>query len=142
MILFVDDDLYHLENDVLNLRACGYKVHGLSTVDEALKFLAAHWNEIDGVICDVMMPHGESFTAADTRAGLRSGLRLFEWARKQWPDLPFVIFTNVKNEGLRSNFEKESRCMYMQKQDYWQGVKFIEQIRKFIPLPGEGKKSS
>lgn len=141
MILFVDDDPHHVENDVLNLRACGYKVHHASTIDEALNFLAAHSKEIDGVICDVMMPHGEAFTAAETRSGLRAGLKLFEWARKQWPDLPFVIFTNVKQEVLRSHFEKEPHCIYIQKQVYW-GSKFTEQIKNFIPPPAEDRKSS
>jgi CheY-like chemotaxis protein len=140
MILFVDDDLYHLENDISNLRACGYKVHHASTVDEAVDFIATHRNEIDGVICDIMMPHGEAFTAAETRAGLRAGLKLFEWARKQWPDLLFVIFTNVQYENLRGYFEKEPRCIYMQKQDYW-GTKFPEQIKKIIPLPAEDRKN-
>lgn len=142
MILFVDDDPHHVENAVFNLRACGYQVHEVSTVDNALQFLAAHGNEIDGIICDVMMPHGDAFGSAETRAGLRTGLKLFEQAREQWPDLPFVIFTNVKEEVLRSYFEKESRCLYMQKQDYWEGKKFTERIKNFIPLSPEGTKSS
>ena len=141
MILFVDDDPYHVENDVFNLRACGYKVHEVSTVDEALAFLAAHRNDIDAVICDVMMPHGEAFGPAETRGGLRTGLRLFEKARDQSPELLFVVFTNVHSEGLRAYFERDPHCLYMQKQDNW-GRKFTEQIKTFIPLPAEGKKSS
>src|SRR5581483_4642005 len=107
MILFVEDEGSRVENDIEELRFCGYEVQLVTNVDQAIQFLEGRRSEIDGVICDVMMPHDQHFSAEETRDGLRTGVKLFEWARARWPELPFVIFTNVRSEALRPRFENE-----------------------------------
>ena len=137
MILFVEDEGSRVENDIEELRFCGYEVHLVTSVDQAIKFLEGRRSEIDGVICDVMMPHDRHFSAKETRDGLRTGVKLFEWVRARWPELPFVIFTNVLSEGLRSRFEDEPSCLYIEKRDFL-GNDFIEQVQSLIPLPNKG----
>lgn len=135
MILFIDDD-DHVENDVEELRFCGYEVHWAGTLDEAVGFLNERGDAVDGVICDVMMLHGKHFNAADTRDGMRAGVKFFEWSRKNWPDLPFVIFTNINTEALRQHFEREAKCLYIWKRGQY-GEAFTEQIKRFIPIQSE-----
>jgi CheY-like chemotaxis protein len=134
VILFVDDEIDRLENDVEELKLCGYEVQTTARVDEAMKFLEAQHDEIDGVICDIMMPHWQAFPVEGTREGLRTGLKLFEWARGKWPGLPFVIFTNVSSDvALWEQFQRAPACIYIEKQDTY-GLQFVDRVKALIPL--------
>ena len=45
-----------------------------SGVDEALRLIRAGELRLDAIVCDVMMPHGDSFTAAETDENRLTGL--------------------------------------------------------------------
>jgi CheY-like chemotaxis protein len=139
MILFVDDEAFRMENDIEELRFRGYEVHLARTADEAVEFLQSNWRGVSGVICDVMMPHGSRFTEEETRGGLRTGVSFFQWTRARWPNIPFVIFTNVSNEALRQQLEREPKCIYIEKRDFL-GDAFTDQVQKLIPLRNEDNK--
>ena len=117
MILFVDDESHRVENDIDELCSRGYEVRLEETLAGALRFLENNRQNVDAIISDVMMPHGTSFTAEQTRDGLNTGVNFFDWVRERWPELPFIVFTNVSNAALRQRFEQEPRCFYLEKRD-------------------------
>jgi CheY-like chemotaxis protein len=140
LILFIDDEGFRVENDIEELQFAGWQVHLATKINDAVKFLKAHRHEVECVICDVMMPHGTCFSADETRKGLRTGIKFFEWARQRWPDLPFVIFTNVSgDDGLRQKLEREPACIYVEKQSSL-GQEFLKHVRKLITAKVEDKK--
>ncbi len=140
MILMIDDEGDRIDNDIEWLRSSGYQVHLEQDVDQALKFLESHSPVIDGVICDIMIPHGRTFSGQQTRDGLRTGVSLFELVRAKWPDLPFIFFTNSINQPLRRRFQEERACAYLLKREHI-GEQFIEEVRRLIPLKSGGGKN-
>jgi CheY-like chemotaxis protein len=134
VILFVDDEIYGLDNDVDNLTRAGFEVKIAATVDEAMAFLEDRRGDVEGIICDIMMPHGAVFTGADTREGLRTGVKLFEWVRARWPETPFVVFTNIlRDKALWERFRREPKCIYVEKKDAV-GHDFVNRVAEVIPL--------
>ena len=118
MILFVDDEIRHTSNFVLELEARGYQISFQSDVDLALQFLEENQNDIELMILDIMMPPGKSFRDVDTDEGLRTGVYLYERAREISPELPVIILTNVSDVELEVQFQKEANCWYFQKKHY------------------------
>jgi CheY-like chemotaxis protein len=134
VILFVDDEIGQFENDVENLIRAGFEVHAVASVDEAMKFLNERHRDVEGIICDIMMPHGAFFNGADTREGLRTGVKLFEWVRARWPETPFVVFTNIlRDKALWERFRREPNCIYVEKKDAV-GHDFVNRVAEVIPL--------
>ena len=118
MILFVDDEIRHTSNFVLELEARGYQISFQSDVDLALQFLEENQNDIELMILDIMMPPGKKFREVDTDEGLRTGVRFYERAREISPELPVIILTNVSDVELEVQFQKEANCWYFQKKHY------------------------
>jgi CheY-like chemotaxis protein len=134
VILFVDDEIGQFENDVENLTRAGFEVHPAASVDEAMTFLNERHRDVEGIICDIMMPHGAFFNGADTREGLRTGVKLFEWVRARWPEIPFIAFTNISwDKPLWDHLRKQPRCLYVEKENTV-GNAFVQRVTDLIPV--------
>jgi CheY-like chemotaxis protein len=101
MILFVDDDKRRMESYVQELKFSDYQVEFQFDIDNAFCFYEDNQNDLQMVILDIMMPVGKNFRdrpAAEN--GLRTGICFYEKIRKEQPNLPVIIFTNVSRAEL------------------------------------------
>jgi len=133
-ILFIDDDAGRVENDVYELRSCGFEVHLEQSVENAFRFFDDNCNELVAVISDIMMPHGETVTSEESVDGLRTGLVVFRRVRSRCPDLPFIFFTNVTtvDDALRKHIESNERsCLYLEKRHYLSN-EFAGRVKEFL----------
>lgn len=136
MILIVDDEKRYIDNYMVELVICGYgdEVMLKTNVDAALHYLKENLAGIQLLILDIMMPPGESFRNSNAQLGLRTGVDFYERIRKDAPDLPVIIFTNVGDPSLEERFASERRCWFMRKTDYLPH-EFAEEVQKIVPLP-------
>jgi DNA-binding response OmpR family regulator len=84
-ILWVDDEIDHLESHMVFLRERGYAVSGATSGDEALELIAQ--NNYDLVLLDEMMTG-------------RDGLSTLEEIKHIAPNLPVVMVTKSEEEDL------------------------------------------
>jgi CheY-like chemotaxis protein len=134
MILMVDDERRQMDSHYLELRYSGYDVEYFTGVDDALRALEARGDQVDLLILDIMMPPGAAFKDADTKQGLRTGVRFFERVRADRPNLPVIIFTNVSPNRLEERFKRERACRLLQKEDYLP-FELAEEVEKMIGKP-------
>jgi CheY-like chemotaxis protein len=147
MILFVDDEERRVENDIEELRICGYEVHLETTIDGAFEYWEREEHAITAVISDIMMPHGSRLTDKETRDGLRSGVALYYAVRLKRQDTPFVFFTNVSflvalsapDGDLRRRLEEggDPQCHYLEKRDFLP-FQFAAEVDRFLSRSAAG----
>lgn len=122
MILFIDDELRimatYREYLVIKMAPYNQPVAFHSDVDEALDFFENHLGDIDLVILDIMMPHGERFGSEQTNGGLKTGIAFYERIRELASDLPVIIFTNFYDEDVERKFRQDAKCRFLQKVDF------------------------
>ena len=117
MILFIEDELRQTDSFHEEFRVCGYEVALAKTVDDALLFLKQNVTAIQVVVLDIMMSPGELLKDADTDRGLRTGVKMFEKIREEFPAVPIVIFTNVTDVGVKEFFNARN-VPYLHKSNY------------------------
>lgn len=82
-ILVVDDEQVQLDTVCRGLLFYGYRCQSVLSVEAAIAVLADHGGtSVDLVLTDLTMPG-------------RSGIDLIERVRKDWPELPIVVFTGL-----------------------------------------------
>jgi DNA-binding response OmpR family regulator len=118
MILFVDDEASRTDSYIRELKLRGHEVDVMSDVDSALEVVLKDPSSVQLVILDVMMPPGKAFRNAKTLVGLRTGICFFEAIRRTQPALPIVVFTNVTEPSIRTRFQGERACWFMEKWRY------------------------
>jgi DNA-binding NarL/FixJ family response regulator len=136
MIIFIDDEPRFMDSYVDYLKDfSNYEVKKISSVDEATSFLGHEAKSIDVqlLIIDVMMPPGEVFKDVDTKKGLRTGEFLYHKIRKEQPELPIIIFTNVSDPDFERKFENEKMFRFMRKEDY-RLVDFLKEIDLMVEI--------
>ncbi len=84
-ILWVDDEIDHLESHLVFLRERGYQVDGATSGDEALELIGV--NRYDLILLDEMMTG-------------RDGLSTLEEIKHLSPNLPVVMVTKSEEEDL------------------------------------------
>ena len=128
-VLFIDDDPTAVEPYRLELELAGFAVEHCAGPDDARRCLAraelARQREVPAeslgdppyacVVLDIMMAHGDSFTSEETNSGFDTGLRLFDWLRDEWPELPVVVLTNRFDRQITDHFEGQPRCRWLLK---------------------------
>ena len=117
MILFIDDEEKRVETYLQELTLARKEVSFQYNVDKALAFFKKNAANIDLVILDIMMPFGDAFTPEETKQGLRTGLSVYQRIRERSSDLPMLILTNVSDEQIAEQFQKEKNCRFVRKQD-------------------------
>ncbi|MEN8218660.1 MAG: hypothetical protein ABFS56_20275, partial [Pseudomonadota bacterium] len=79
MILWVDDDIdLTLEPFIDELEDEGYRVLRARTPEEMWSSLQDNFQNISGIIMDIMLPTGESIDANKSKMGILTGLVLLE----------------------------------------------------------------
>ena len=107
-ILWVDDDLFFLQSMVEDLRDAGFNVLTADGPDGALEYLRSGRSKIDLVLLDVAMPHGNSLSPIDTRAGFATGLALARLIQREHPNLPLAAFSIVTSGDVMDWFRKHT----------------------------------
>ena len=85
-ILIVDDDLGAMRYVSIALEQAGYRVKQVCTVTEAIDFLVAYSQTLDGVILDVMLPSGRMSQRNSTADGLSGGQEVFGYLQSMHPE--------------------------------------------------------
>lgn len=133
MILVVDDERQYLENVISELEDLGLTVKFCSDVDGALTAIAANAQNMEAIVFDVMMPHGQAFTARETEENRITGLRLLERIRERGIKAPVILLTNL--EPGRAPVEETARnfppCTVIRKRDKW-SFEIAESIRDLV----------
>lgn len=122
MILFIDDEerlmdshRQHLEFKLENHHK---KLAYFSNVDEAMEFFAAHKDELELVILDVMMPPGRSFGREESNHGLKTGYLVYKAFRQAFLNLPILLYTNSADEALADKSREDKHLKYLSKVNY------------------------
>lgn len=132
MILFVDDERRHTDAYTQDLTRSGYEVVYHSSVDNAMHYFDANSAKIGLVILDLMMPPGDSFKDVDTDDGLRTGKHFYKRVREKVTKLPVIILTNVSDDDLRAEFERDKNCWYFEKEHYLP-YEITQEVKRIYP---------
>lgn len=90
-VLFVDDDIYLMQQYVEAMTDAGYSVSPATSADEALDL--ARIESFDAIILDIMMPPGRSFNLIETAGGFKTGIALARELKSLLPDSRMLAFT-------------------------------------------------
>jgi CheY-like chemotaxis protein len=133
MILFIDDEKRYVDNICSELAFLGKQVTFCDGVDAAFALLEGS-GEVEGIVCDVMMPHGKLFTAPQTDENRKTGLRFVEFIRSSGINLPVVLLTNDNRQHVRDE-SRSLNCKVILKKDY-PSFEIAEQIVESLPHGG------
>jgi predicted nucleotide-binding protein len=92
-ILWVDDDLFFMQALVDRVTDEGYPVITADGPDQALELLEARNESIRLAILDMAMPHGQAFSALESKGGYATGLALARRIRNDYPDIQILAFS-------------------------------------------------
>ena len=106
-ILIVDDERLMTDPYIRALQRKQFHVEHCLTVDCAIKKIITENASFSLVILDVMMPPGEAFAKENTLEGLLTGVFLFQKLRKERPNLPFIVLTNVVHQETLDRFSSD-----------------------------------
>jgi len=115
IVLFVDDEPEWVESYVDELKARTVDARLERNIDQADQFLQKKLEHIALLILDIMMPPGRIFSQGGTERGLRTGVKLYEKIRKNAPELPIIMLTNVRDEKVKERFSHEPYCWFLNK---------------------------
>ncbi len=106
-ILLIEDDAFIFDIYQMKFKQNGHTVIGAHSGEEALKVLAKQSQEIDFILCDVIMP----------------GMGGFEFLRQkyenpQYKDIPTIMLTNVSEREHYDLAEKYGAIGYIIKANY------------------------
>lgn len=134
MIVIVDDERRRVDILERELTRAEYDFKLITEVDAALDFIEHHAEQIDLLILDIMMPPGRSFKYEDTEDGLRTGVFFFYRVREKLPELPIIIFTNVRIEDVAEHFRHQVKYWYLEKKDYFPR-QVVAKVKEIIGAP-------
>jgi DNA-binding response OmpR family regulator len=103
-VLAIDDESEILDVVRQALEAAGFRVHGVRTPREGLKFFEKHWREIDLVLLDFLMPE-------------MTGDLVFESMLQFNPSVKVLLLTACEDNVAKRMFESGLRG-YIQKPFY------------------------
>src|SRR5271169_439864 len=92
-ILFIDDLIEEIRAFSKALEREGHTVEKVTEPDEALKKLRT--TSYDVLVLDIMMPPGSYIQHPDNKEGMITGILLLQDIRKEFPNIPAVVLTNV-----------------------------------------------
>lgn len=101
MLLFVDDELYALGEDIDALREAGFQVEVRNSPERALEAIQElgddEANPWELAVLDVMMDNAPDDWDDAGSEGERAGLALADRIRKLYPKLPIIFLTNQRD---------------------------------------------
>jgi CheY-like chemotaxis protein len=139
MILFVDDEARDMSSYVDDLNLSGFEVSFQTSIDPALRVFQDNSDQIELLILDIMLPHGEAFDSVETEQGMRTGIRFYEEVRRIAPDLPVIVFTNVSDPLVADRLKKEEGCRFLRKEDIFP-YELTHEVQMVLRKPKESQK--
>lgn len=98
LAMLVDDDKEPMQYYVMALKQEGFDVEQMSGPDEAMEYVCGESNaKPDVIILDIMLPPDQRYQgnpACDD--GLRTGILLYPELKKAYPNVPFLVLTNLR----------------------------------------------
>jgi CheY-like chemotaxis protein len=116
-ILIVDEEVSPADYYIRNLRSHGIDTTYCSSVDEAYKLIQRRGTDFAVIILDIMMPPETRYKDFDTDEGIQTGTLLFSDVRKELPDVPVIILTNVSNPNIINLIDQSTDIEIYQKMD-------------------------
>jgi CheY-like chemotaxis protein len=122
-ILLIDDDAERLSPLVEELEFD--RIHQVTVapnIDKAFEYLRAPAPEIDMIILDLIMAHGDKYTKGETTDGRETGYCLLKDIRegrqgfKINTDVPIIVLTNIrKDDFLKEKITRYENVIYLEK---------------------------
>jgi predicted nucleotide-binding protein len=103
-ILLVDNDLAHLIRFAEAFVDASFEVDVAEGPSECISKLKRR--RYDAVVVDQMMPHSDEFTRQETSDGLRTGLALARWIRRESPTARIICLAVFVDEETASWFSR------------------------------------
>lgn len=135
MILFIDDDKYHLKYYIEMLALSGYETKIIDDIEIGLSWLDVYFSKIDLLVLDIMMPFNSNIKIPDYNDGLRTGVYIYDNIRQKFPELPIIILTNLHNDDVEIKFSNEHFCKFCHKDDFYP-YELVEKINIFLSEVG------
>jgi predicted nucleotide-binding protein len=95
-ILWVEDDLYHIDEHIQALKDAGYEVLTASTITESKAIIKS--NDLAAIITDFKFSPGDDTEWEGTREGHNSGLKLARWVKDNFPQIPTIGMSAVGDQ--------------------------------------------
>lgn len=114
-IVWIDDDSYRTKTLRELIEFQGHHISFFSQYEEGYDYLKAHYQRIDAVILDIMMPPGDFFDPKDTNDGRTTGLHLYNLIRKFYRGsvLLYTIFGD--RAQIEYQIRKDGKARYLAK---------------------------
>ena len=132
MILIIDDEPNRMDCYIKELEAEKFEVKICKHIDQALDFLENHFNSIELLILDVMMPPGNTFKSEDTDQGLRTGALFYRLIKEKnnW-NFPIFVFTNIYDDELSTEVNNDPESWLFHKEEFM-SRDFAEKVRSHL----------
>ncbi len=117
-ILVIDDDRLPMEYYISRLQKSNYDVLYYLNPDDMFKDIGKEKPHIDGIILDIMLPPGQKYKDKPTNQGLRTGVFLLCDLLGEYPNIPIIVFTNVRNPKTLAEFSQGELLKTAFKPDY------------------------
>lgn len=135
MLLFVDDELYALAEDIDALREAGFKLEVQKSPARALEAIRElggdEGNQLELAILDVMMDNAPDDWDDAGSEGERAGLALADRIRKLYPKLPIIFLTNQRDGFVLEQVKNYQNAEYRDKRiSTPQGL--VKAVREFL----------
>jgi CheY-like chemotaxis protein len=117
LLLLVDDETRPMAYYVRALEQRGFSVKHCLEPDSAISFAREKGREICAIVLDIMMPPGRAYQNEDTHQGLTTGVFLFDDLRRNCPDAPVLVLTNVRNPKTLDEFKGKGNVKVVQKME-------------------------
>lgn len=108
IILWVDDDVFFTEALVSRITDEGYKVLTAHGPDQALDLLRTNHSCVRLAILDIAMPHGEAFSAIESKGGFATGLALARRIKNSYPEVPILAFSAATDPEITDWFRRNT----------------------------------
>ncbi|WP_292993179.1 response regulator [Nitrosomonas sp.] len=116
MILWIDDDLdNYLRAYLEELEDAGYSVIRANNADVAFVEIENNSDRIRCILMDAMLPIGTRLDKVDTEMGTATGLRLAEFCKDKYPNIPILLLTILQKPDI-AQWSREKKIKYLVKQ--------------------------
>ncbi len=104
ILLIVDDDHKAMSYFVMALENSGYRVTQKCTASDAIDFLSAYSQTVDGVILDMMLPLGHVSPTWNADDEMFGGKEVYRYLQSTHPGIPILVLSNISSGRLLNEF--------------------------------------
>jgi predicted nucleotide-binding protein len=103
-VLLVDNEQAHVISYAQAFLDANFDVDVADSPQECMNKLQRR--RIEVVVLDLMMPHGDEFSSKDTHTGLKTGLALARWIRREFPTTRLLCLSVYLDSDAASWFAR------------------------------------